>query len=128
MVVGLEAALGEQLLTAKQATGWVNVPEDCVRDTRFVHLHGARPAGVNEPTDAGVTGTQKIIEMVASAGEGDLCIALISGGGSALMPAPIDGVSLQQKQAVTRLRHCSLSASARPTASGRPPPTMALPP
>src|SRR6185436_15287937 len=34
---------------------------------------------------------------------GDLCICLLSGGGSALLPAPVAGVSLSEKQAVTRL-------------------------
>src|SRR5690606_18365572 len=32
----------------------------------------------------------------------DLCIVLISGGGSALLPAPVAGVSLADKQAITR--------------------------
>ncbi|MDC0274490.1 DUF4147 domain-containing protein, partial [Planctomycetaceae bacterium] len=30
--------------------GWVNVPENCAQEMEFIHLHGARPAGVNEPT------------------------------------------------------------------------------
>jgi hypothetical protein len=33
-----------------------------------------------------------------------------------------------KKHAVTRSRRCIASASARPTAIGRPPPTIALPP
>jgi hydroxypyruvate reductase len=32
----------------------------------------------------------------------DLCIALISGGGSALLPLPVDGITLADKLAVTR--------------------------
>ena len=45
MAAGLEAALGPQLLSEKQVTGWVNVPADCVRPLQQIHLHAARPAG-----------------------------------------------------------------------------------
>lgn len=47
-------------------------------------------------------GTQRILDLVASLGPRDLCICLISGGGSALLPAPVEGVSLSEKQALTR--------------------------
>jgi hydroxypyruvate reductase len=66
-------------------------------------LHAARPAGVNEPTAAGVSGAEEILRLVSSLAENDLCIALISGGGSALLPCPVDGVTLDDKLAVTRL-------------------------
>jgi glycerate-2-kinase len=42
------------------------------------------------------------LRIVESLGPDDLCIALISGGGSALLPAPIDGISLADKLAVTQ--------------------------
>ncbi len=83
-------------------SGWVNVPADCVRPLQNIHLHPARPAGVNEPTEAGVVGSTKILELISSLGPQDLCLVLISGGGSALLPCPIDGISLADKQAVTR--------------------------
>jgi len=102
MVVALERALGNEVLTSKDVHGWVNVPADCLRDTRRVHLHPARPAGLNEPTEAGVEGTQRILAIASALGPSDLCIALISGGGSALMPAPIEGITLDDKLAVTR--------------------------
>jgi glycerate 2-kinase len=87
----------------KRVSGWVNVPADCVREIGPIDLHAARPAGVNEPTADGVFGAEKILEIVSSLGADDLCICLISGGGSALMPAPVEGVSLAEKQTVTRL-------------------------
>jgi glycerate 2-kinase len=102
MAAGIEQALGPGLLAEKNVTGWVNVPADCVRTLSHVHLHAARPAGVNEPTEAGVAGAEKILELVGSLGQNDLCLCLISGGGSALLPAPVPGVSLADKQALTR--------------------------
>lgn len=100
MAAGLEAALGEDLLPC--VTGWVNVPADCSRPLRKIHLHPARPAGVNEPTLAGVHGGEKILELVSSLQENDLCVCLVSGGGSALLPAPSIGVTLEQKVGITK--------------------------
>ncbi|MCA9029099.1 MAG: glycerate-2-kinase family protein, partial [Planctomycetaceae bacterium] len=61
------------------------------------------PAGVNEPTEAGVRGTEDILQRVAALGPEDVCLVLLSGGGSALLPAPAAGISLEDKQHVTRL-------------------------
>lgn len=101
MAAGLVQSLGNWL----PITGWINVPADTLTEGNEVggiHLHAARPAGVNEPTAEGVQGVQNILQLVQSASERDLCIALISGGGSALMPAPIDGIDLNDKLLVTR--------------------------
>ena len=102
MAAGLENAIPEEVAQAKQLTGWVNVPNDCVRPTRWIHLHGARPTGCNEPTPQAVYGTERILELVQQLEPSDLCICLLSGGGSALLPAPIAGITLEDKQAVTR--------------------------
>lgn len=102
MVLALESILGPKLLADKQVTGWVNVPADCVCETQRITLHPARPPGVNEPTEAGVVGTAKILEQLQSLDEQDLCLCLISGGGSALLPAPVEGFSLEDKVALTR--------------------------
>lgn len=83
--------------------GWVNVPDNCVLPTDLIHLHGGRPAGVNEPRPTGVEGTKKIMELVSALKPDDLCICIITGGGSALLPAPADGVTLEDKLMVTRL-------------------------
>jgi glycerate 2-kinase len=102
MAAALEEILGPAIIEEKQLTGWVNVPADCVRKLQRIHLHAARPPGINEPTEAGVAGAQEILRIVESLGSDDLCIALISGGGSALLPAPIEGISLADKLAVTK--------------------------
>lgn len=83
--------------------GWVNVPADCVDSSvDQVTLHAARPAGVNEPTAEGVVGTEALLQRIQSLEPDDICIVLISGGGSALLPAPVQGISLADKLQVTK--------------------------
>jgi glycerate-2-kinase len=100
------AAGVEQALVATAAfdrlSGWINVPADCVRPLSRIHLHAARPAAINEPTQAGVQGSEEILRIVSALSPDDVCLVLLSGGGSALLPAPVPGVSLADKQAVTR--------------------------
>lgn len=102
MAAAVEEVLGPRLLDEKQVAGWVNVPEDCVRPLERIHLHAARPPGVNEPTEEGAAGSREILRLVESLAPDDLCLCLISGGGSALMPAPAEGITLADKLAVTR--------------------------
>jgi len=103
MAVALEHALGPQLRAEKNVAGWVNVPADCILPTQRVVLHAGRPRGVNEPRPEGVEGTGRILEIVSSLGPDDLCICLLTGGGSALLPAPVAGISLDDKIQLTRL-------------------------
>jgi hydroxypyruvate reductase/glycerate 2-kinase len=102
MSAGLEEALADHL---DRMEGIVNVPAECVRPLRAIRLHAARPAGTNQPTEDGVKGAEQILELAANAGPQDVAICLLSGGGSALLPAPVPGVSLADKQTVTRLLH-----------------------
>jgi hydroxypyruvate reductase len=102
MAEAVEDVLGPKLMADKRLAGWVNVPADCVRPLTRIHLHAARPPGINEPTAEGVVGSQAILRIVESLGPEDLCICLLSGGGSALMPYPVDGVTLADKIAVTQ--------------------------
>jgi glycerate 2-kinase len=103
MAVAVEQVLGRELLKSKRVTGWVNVPADCVVPTQLIHLHAARPAGANEPRPEGMEGARRILELVSSLGPNDLCLCLISGGGSALLPAPVPGISLDDKIRVARV-------------------------
>jgi len=102
MAAAVEEVLGPQLMEEKQLTGWVNVPADCCRPLKRIRLHAARPPGVNEPTPAGAAGAEQILRLVGSLGPDDLCLCLLSGGGSALLPAPADGVTLEDKLSLTR--------------------------
>jgi hydroxypyruvate reductase/glycerate 2-kinase len=102
MSAAVEDALAGRL---DRVCGLVNVPAGSVRPLRAIRLHAARPDASNEPTAEGVAGTQEILRLVAGAGPEDLVLCLLSGGGSALLPAPVEGVSLEDKQRVTRLLH-----------------------
>ncbi|RIK81516.1 MAG: glycerate kinase [Planctomycetota bacterium] len=102
MAVALEQALGPRLLREKRLQGIVNVPADCLLPTDAIRLHPARPPGVNEPTLAAAAGAEEMLRLVAELDAPDLCLCLLSGGGSALLPAPIDGVSLADKIELTQ--------------------------
>lgn len=54
------------------------------------------------PDAAGREAAQRIFKTVQGLTEDDLVLALISGGGSALLAAPADGISLEDKQAVNK--------------------------
>jgi len=102
MAAGIEAALANQF---ERLSGVVNVPAESVRPLRAIHLHAARPAGSNHPTIEGVAGVRAMLDLVAQAGPHDVGLCLLSGGGSALLPAPVAGITLQDKQQITRLLH-----------------------
>ena len=62
------------------------------------------------PDDAGVLATQRMLALVQSLGPDDQIIAMISGGGSSLLCAPIPGLALQDKQTL----NAALLASGMP--------------
>lgn len=62
------------------------------------------------PDAAGVAATARMLDLLAGLGEGDFVLALISGGASALLCAPVAGVTLTEKQAV----NAALLASGAP--------------
>jgi hydroxypyruvate reductase/glycerate 2-kinase len=102
MAAGAEAALADRL---GHVVGVVNVPAGAVRPLSAVRLHAARPDGSNHPTAEGVAGVREILTLVRTTTPDDVCLCLLSGGGSALMPAPAEGLTLADKQQVTQLLH-----------------------
>ena len=100
MAAGVVRAIGDRI----KLRGRINVPIGTAtgRNLGDIQVCEARPPGMNEPTELAVAGTEAILADVASASPRDLCITLISGGGSALLVAPPPGVSLADKLAVTR--------------------------
>jgi glycerate 2-kinase len=85
--------------------GLINVPAESIRPLKAIRLHSARVAGSNHPTANGVIGAEQMLQLVEQAGANDVVLCLLSGGGSALLPAPVLGVSLEDKQHVTKLLH-----------------------
>lgn len=54
------------------------------------------------PDEAGLRAAQRMMALVRGLGAEDTVLCLISGGGSALLPLPLEGISLEDKQAVNR--------------------------
>jgi len=102
MAAAVEQVLGDHWLTAKDVEGVVSVPADCVRPLRRIRLKAGRPAGRNEPTADGAAISDEVLRLVASRSSDDLVLCLISGGGSALLPAPVEGLPLETKLYLTR--------------------------
>lgn len=93
------------------------------------------------PDAAGERAGRRILELVSACGPDDLVLALVSGGGSALLSVPADGITLAEQQAVTGalLRsgapieeintvrtHLSAVAGGRLAAAARPARTVGL--
>ena len=74
--------------------GLVSVPAGCGRPLAAIEVRETRPATANLPTPAVVEATHEIMTTVAQLGSRDLAIAVITGGGSALLAAPKEGISL----------------------------------
>jgi glycerate 2-kinase len=78
--------------------------------TKYGHILASVPgrirlfeAGHPVPDDNGRRATEELLGLVHSADERTLIVTLISGGGSALLVAPQDGISLADKQRTTSL-------------------------
>ena len=92
----------ERLLGTKISEGCVNI----LRGT--MPRNGINRIELNEashpiPDDSGLKGARKMLEILEDVTARDLVICLLSGGGSALMPCPIRGVTLRDKQRTTQL-------------------------
>jgi len=85
----------EDLVGDRITSGIINVKYEHVTDLRHIEL---REAGHPVPDENGESGSHAILKLVADAGEKDLVLCLMSGGGSALLPLPADGLSLKDKQ------------------------------
>ena len=102
MAAALEPILKTHFRAAGQIIGWVNIPNETKQPAEHVFHHECRPLGINEPTEAAMDGSRNILRMVKTLTPKDLCFVVLSGGGSALLPLPSHGVSLQDKIVATR--------------------------
>ena len=95
MAAATEAILGDRI--------------DCgAINTKYGHALPLRrvetfEAGHPVPDEAGVAGARRQLELLAGLDPNALVLGLFSGGGSALLPAPAEGLTLAEKQETTRL-------------------------
>ncbi|ACB08023.1 glycerate kinase type-2 family protein [Candidatus Korarchaeum cryptofilum] len=82
--------------------GWVNVP---AKTEKLVDLSKIRlnPAGHPIPDEGSINGAREMLRILSKADEKDLVIVLISGGGSALMEYPMEGITLEDLREMNRL-------------------------
>ena len=97
MAEELERIIGPGTITA----GIINCKADGYKTEKVAVIKAGHPV----PDEAGVRGVREMLAMKAryNIGRGDLVICLISGGGSSLLPCPVTGVALEDKQAMTQL-------------------------
>src|SRR5690606_20929362 len=121
-------------------------PREGIVVTRYGHAVPTRAIEVVEaahpvPDEAGAAAADRLLALAETAGEDDLVLALISGGGSALLTLPPAGVRHADIQAVNRAllasgapidamnclrRHLSRIAGGRLAAAAHPARTLAL--
>lgn len=90
----------EQLLGDNIASGIVAVKYGCGLPLhKITIIEAAHPV----PDQAGLDAARQVADLARKCGENDLLFTLISGGGSALLPYPIEGVTLEDKRRVTEL-------------------------
>lgn len=104
IVLGAGKASARMARAFEQAWG---APCEGLVITRYGHSVPTRHVRIVEaahpvPDDAGLTATREIVEMARGAGPDDLVVVLISGGASSLLTMPVDGISLADKQDITR--------------------------
>jgi len=133
MAHALEGVLGDRI-----SDGLVVVKDGYTAPTQKIKL---AEAGHPIPDERGLRAANEILALARSAQADDLLIVLISGGGSALTPCPAPPITLEEKQALTRLllaagatinelnavrKHCSLIKGGRLAQAASPAPVLAL--
>jgi len=96
--LGMAKALNE-LLGPRISCGLVIVKRGEKEDT--LETIEVVEAGHPVPDERGVNATRELLEIAQSAGSRDLVVCLISGGGSALMTSPLEGIKLDHVKELT---------------------------
>jgi len=97
---GTMARAAERVLGRRITAGCVAVKDGDPAKSRRIDLHSS---GHPVPDERGVAAAQRIAELCKEAGPHDLVLCLLSGGASALLPAPSPPVTLAEKQETTKL-------------------------
>jgi len=90
----------EEILGSRISDGLITVKDD---ETRNLSRIKVRRAGHPVPNEAGFSAAQEIVKIASAARQEDLYLTVFTGGCSALMPYPAEGLSLEDKRQVTRL-------------------------
>ncbi|MCP2520188.1 glycerate kinase [Candidatus Aminicenantes bacterium AC-335-A11] len=77
----------------------VYLPEHEVKLKNITFLPGSHPV----PDEKSLKAGEEVLKLARQLGEEDLAIILISGGGSALMVKPLEGIFLEDKKKITKL-------------------------
>ncbi len=102
MTLALETVLKK--LHKIKYEGYINIPEgQKIRDYSPSSKIRMNRASHPIPNEKGLTGTKEIVKIVENATNSDLIICVISGGGSALLPLPKQGITLEDLQKVNSL-------------------------
>lgn len=93
------------ILKERLAGGVVIVKEGHTNPSSPAEMPGVRLLEASHPIpdERGLRGAKSIARLVQEAGEGDVIVCLLSGGGSALLTAPAEGVALADLQTLTGL-------------------------
>uniref|UniRef100_A0AC34F288 Glycerate kinase n=1 Tax=Panagrolaimus sp. ES5 TaxID=591445 RepID=A0AC34F288_9BILA len=97
MVLGAEKSLGNNVI----AGGIASVPfgSSLPQNSKIQFFPGAKD---NLPDSDAEETTKKIEQYLQKLGNEEIVLFLISGGGSALLPAPIEGITLEEKLKVIK--------------------------
>jgi hydroxypyruvate reductase len=94
------AQAAEALLGIRISAGLIVVKDGHTEPLKFVEqVEASHPV----PNQAGIAGTQRLLQLVRDADEKTLVLCLLSGGASALLVVPVDHLTLQDKQQTTQL-------------------------
>jgi hydroxypyruvate reductase len=94
------AAAIEDILCNKIADGMINVKYGHTENLNSIRTI---EAGHPVPDENGMRGANEILKLAKSAKKNDLVLCLISGGGSALLVLPAEGITLKDKQDTIRI-------------------------
>ena len=90
----------EHLLGDRLTSGVINILQGT--EDKY-HLKRVKLVGASHPVpnEAGAHGVAEMLSIVTGLTKNDLVIVILSGGGSALMPSPSEGITLDDLQAIT---------------------------
>jgi glycerate 2-kinase len=98
MAEALADVIGDRLTAGMVVTPAMATGDDVTRDYRLEYAEAAHPV----PDERSVKAAQRVLALAEKAGANDLVFVCISGGGSSLVCLPAEGITLDDKKAVTQ--------------------------